>query len=341
MYNPIEKEKTTPAKTDVDTYLNENDEDFEIGESIGGFSGYNRRPASSSTGLTASFFGENGKNADVISVLHLTRYLDLPVKVTVWLIKDNTGRLIKKNGNYIKITEFIGAIRRPKASMGGQTAQFFGANGLNSDAVNALNKTEYVDALVYIEMQKADANMLAEQIKTPDPIAEIERESTKLTEAELKEVKVQQRKAVEANRILTMNGFYHNTDVHKVIGTPEDFKNWVRTQPCCSPGARACPNTPVLAFTFAESISDKYNFIPLCKNHVEAWESGEEIQGVVSLISFARNRKKALLAEWTKQTIRALLGIPKGSEIPPKRLYTWAIENNLQKSIPSGYMHFF
>lgn len=335
-----QKETNNEKVNETEAYLMENEEDFEIGDSIGGFSGYNRRPNSSSTGLTASFFGENGKNADIISVLHLTKYLDLPVKVTVWLIKDNTGRLIKKNGNYIKITEFIASIRRPKASMGGQTAQFFGANGVNSDAVNALNKTEYMDALVYIEMQKADANMLAEQIKTVDPISDIEKESKKLTEAELKELKVLQRKAGDANKILTMNGFYNNPDVHKVIGTAEDYKNWVRTQPCCSPGSRSCPNTPVLAFGFAESISDKYNFIPLCREHAEEWENGVEIKGVISLVSFGRNRKKALLAEWTKETIRALLGVPKGSEIPPKRLYNWALENNLQKTIPTTYFNF-
>ena len=89
MFSPDKKEKNDqkiPSKKIENASVNPLD-DYKIGDTLGAFSAYNRRPKASSLGLTACFFGENGVDADIITALHLTHYQDLPVKISVWLIK--------------------------------------------------------------------------------------------------------------------------------------------------------------------------------------------------------------------------------------------------------------
>ena len=56
-------------------------------QNIGSFAAYVRRPKPMNTGFIAYFFGENGSDADLITTLSLTQYLNLEVNVTVYLIK--------------------------------------------------------------------------------------------------------------------------------------------------------------------------------------------------------------------------------------------------------------
>ena len=155
--NQIDKMSYSPGKTPSAQHVEAPNAESPLrtGDALGSFVGYLRRPKSSAAGLTAQFFGENGDDADVIAALHLTRFLDQPTKVTVWMLKDRNGRSMKKNGEWPKLTEFVGTIRRPMPSQNGQVAQFFGENGPNSDAVSTLAQTSCLDALVFVEMHQA------------------------------------------------------------------------------------------------------------------------------------------------------------------------------------------
>lgn len=342
MFSPekkeAEKEVLIPSQK-VENATGNPLEDYQIGDALGAFSAYNRRPKATSMGLTAAFFGENGVDADVISALHLTHYQDLPAKVTVWMIKDKNGKVIKRNGRQPKITEFIASIKRPKPSGNGQTALFFGANGINADSINILNQTEYLDAFVFIDIQLADENILARDIVTIEPLKEIEKEAEKLTPAEIKQISKLQKVAKDADKILVMSGFYTNESILRVIGNEEDYRKWVEAQSCCHPGSRPCDHSEVNAYYFNDGRSKYYQFIPLCKEHSEEWDTGS-VPGVTDLLTFFQSRRKSLLAVWAKETLRQKLNIPADYEIPPSTLYHWVCENNLNKYLNPTYLNF-
>ena len=171
----------------------------DLGESIGSFFGFLRRARANKHGLVAQVFGENGPDADFITVLHLTRYLDAPVKVSVWMVKDRNGKLFDGEGQRQPLlTEFIGRVRRPLASDMGQVAQFFGENGPNADAVNKLNESRYQDALVLVELQKATPGMAASDIATSAPNERLEEGKGRLTSEEETQLKRQQKRADQA-----------------------------------------------------------------------------------------------------------------------------------------------
>lgn len=339
MYSRDNNEKPlVPVKKKVTLPPNPMD-DKKIGDYIGAFTGYNRRPKSTREGLMALFFGENGPEADVISALHLTHYQEVPAKVSVWLIKDKEGHSGRVNGEYPKIAEFIAVIRRPLATMYGQTAQLFGANGINADAINVLNKTEYVDALVYVEIQLADINILAKEIVTVDPSDEIKEKENILTPAELKEVKKQQRRAEEADNILIRNGFYKNPAILNAVGTDEEYKKWVDGLRCCQPGTSPCDHGNVKGRFFSQGKFEPYAYIPLCEQHYEEWKIGKTPEDT-DIENFIETRKVFLNSKWVKFALKEKLGIPQEYEIPPKKLFNWLIDNDLLRYMPSMYRNF-
>lgn len=341
MFSPDKKEnkdQQIPSKK-IENISDNPLEDYKIGDSLGAFSAYNRRPKANNQGLTASFFGENGIDADVITALHLTHYQELPAKVTVWLIKNSTGKIIKKDGKHIKITEFIASIKRPKPSNYGQTALFFGANGINADAINILNKTEYVDAFIFVEIQLADAKVLAKDIVTIEPLKEMEEESTKLTPPEIKQLAKSQKRAQDADKVLMMSGFYGKEEVLRALGKDEDFKQWIAKQPCCHPGSAPCSHNPIIPYYFNDGRSRNYLFVPLCEEHSKEWDTGA-IQTATNLIAYFQSTRKQLLQIWAKEILKEKLGIPYDYEIPPSKLYAWVVENNLIRFLNSTYMNF-
>lgn len=341
MFSPDKKEKNDqkiPSKKIENASINPLD-DYKIGDTLGAFSAYNRRPKASSLGLTACFFGENGVDADIITALHLTHYQDLPVKISVWLIKDSNGKIIKGENGYPKITEFIGSIRRPKPTNYGQTALFFGANGINADAINLLNKTEYVDAFVFIDIQLADAKVLAKDIVTIDPLKEMDKESEKLTPVEIKKLARQQKRAQDADKILIMSSFYTKDEVLRAIGRDEDYKEWISKQPCCHPGSSPCSHLNVFPYYFNDGRNKNYLFVPVCEEHAKEWDTGS-IDGATNLIVFFQTKRRHLLQVWAKERLKEKMGIPFDYEIPPSKMYEWVCENNLNRYLNASYMNF-
>lgn len=306
---------------------------------MGSFVGYLRRPKSSAAGLVAQFFGENGEDADVITALHLTKFLESSVRVTVWMMKDKDGRVMKKNGEYPKITEFVGTIRRPVPSLYGQLAQFFGANGANSDAINILNNSSYVDALVFIQMHQAAVGMTAADMPVEAPDASIEDHADRMTPLEAQEFKRVQKRAGEAMKLLKANGFFRQESVLAALGRADDMRQWVSQQYCCHPGEAPCDLQPVVAWDCPGL--GRYRAIPLCITHKDVWEAGNVIlaDGATPL-AYAQTQAVVFQQRWAQQALAEALKIPAGHIPTPGALYTWAVSHNLQAYVPATYKAF-
>lgn len=326
-----------PTRTFTHVPATESSEDIlQVGDSLGSFVGYLRRPKSTSSGLIAQFFGENGEDADVISALHLTRFLDAHVKVTVWMMKDRMGRVMKTNGEYKKLTEFIGVIRRPQPSNMGQVAQFFGENGPNADAINILNQSVYLDALVYVEMHQAVLGMMVEDLVTDSPGQVLEEKSQRMTSTEQAEFKKVQKRAQEGMRMLEMSGFFRQDSVLAVLGRETDYDEWLSTQPCCHPGNQPCTNQPVVAWQVPGT--KRYSKIPLCAEHAAQWDDNSvTLPDGSAPLAFAQSQQIYYVQRWARFALNKKLNIPQDRLPTPGAVFTWALDKKVQGFIPSSF----
>lgn len=312
-----------------------------VGDNIGAFTGYLRRPKPSAEGMTAQFFGENGDDADIISAFHLSRYLDAIVKVTVWMIKDQDGRVMRKNGEYPQIATFIGSVRRPLPSKSGQIAQFFGGNGANSDSISRLNQTEFLDALVYVEIQKADRGLTVADISTEVALDELNSEAVRLTPKEVQVLQKEQKKASEGLRLLVVGGFFRQEIVLAALGAPQDYDNWIARQPCCHPGAAPCDQAPVEVFQLPQS-TRPYSSVPFCREHAAQWSQGiQVIDPGMAPLGFLTSRRTALIQRWSQERLREVLGVPHGYDPTPSAIYSWAVNSKVHNLLPQAFQSLF
>lgn len=307
------------------------------GDAIGSFAGYLRRAKAFSAGLTAQIFGENGPDADMITSLHLTKFLDAHVKVTVWMIKDGAGKPMGRDGTYPKITEFVGIIKRPLASNSGQVAQFFGGNGANADAINVLNQSCYQDALVHIEMHHADVGQTASDVETSgEPDDGILRSAGKMTPVERDGHRKTQKKAAEAIEILRLSGFFRHENVLGALGRDDEHGSWMSSQLCCHPGQSACDGGAVSGFLIPGG--RRYRRIPLCQTHLEQWLDGTaSTPDGSSPLAFAESQSITYTQRWAMDALNRALGVADGRIPTPGTIYAWAADKKVHTMIPSTF----
>lgn len=317
---------------------------YELGDTIGSFYGFLRRAKATKQGLTAQVFGENGNDADFITTLHLTRYLDACVKVSVWMVKDASGKLFNENGKNPLLSEFIGTIKRPLPSDAGQTAQFFGINGINADSINQLNESRYQDALVLVEIQKATPGMMADEIKTLTPEEELESGKGRLTEQEESKLKKQQKKAESALALLRQVRFFENSQVLSAIGTQSQYTKWISSQPCCHPmevGVGSCQNGPCTPFEVHGSKTKAMSFVPFCSEHIQIWQSEVLPElGSAGPHNFLKTQNRIYVQRWAQETLCRVLNVPIGYLPSPSLIYNWVLENRLQSALPVEFKMF-
>ena len=322
-----------------------NDEDplgqYGLGEEIGSFLGFLRRAKATRHGLTAQIFGENGIDADFISALHLTRYLDAPVKVSVWMVKDRKGRHFSDKGKQPLLAEFIGRIRRPQSSDMGQTALFFGENGPNADSINQLNQSSYQDSLVLVSLQKAIPGMMASDISTEAPTEELEKGKSRLTAEESATLKKHQKRAEQAQTMLRQNGFFSQEPVLRALGSPADYREWLCSQGCCQPQPELgpCQQGPVhpMDVLGARRLGE-YNAIPLCDEHRSAWLSdAPPVLGPQGGQAFLSSQALMYVQRWAQDALRRKLKVPAGFSASPGLVLAWAADNQLRGMLPPGF----
>lgn len=325
--------QNVPSERSADQPL----EDLAPGDTVGSFTGFLRRPKSSAQGLTAQVFGENGTDADVIAALHLTRFQDAKVKVNVWMLKNAQGKIMSKDGKPPLLAEFIGSIRRPAASTFGQTALFFGENGPNADAINTMNLTNVLDALVYVEIVKAGDGQTVADLAAKELSEEAKAQTARHTPAEARQLRAQQKTATEGWRLLKISGFFRKEALWSVLGREEAYKNWLEAQDCGHPGTSPCPNEPVVAYRVPTL--GRYGFLSLCQEHADQWERGGGTgHGAQAPVAFLGSRQLSQVQQWAEEALRQALGTPAGFDPMPSAVYAWLMERSLHKEVPNTFL---
>lgn len=310
---------------------------------IGAFSGYNRRPLPDRTGLTAQFYGENGDDADMISALSLTKFLDADVFVKVHLIKDSHGQIMKTAGAFPMISSFQAKIQRPKGLRDGMVANLFAPNGANADQVNVLGLSKFLDSLVFVEILKPEAAPLTPTTpkpnldSLPETSSELDELAQHLTPFERRALQKKGKAFAEANRLLKIAGFLRTPAVWPRLGSELDYQAWVDTIPCCAPGDTPC-NNHATAFKIPAETHMHYMLIPFCEMHAKIAEEGVMPGG----IAFFRMRRDILIQEWAWQRIKETVGATPGLDEPdPQKIFSWAHQNGLTQNIPANYLNKF
>ena len=299
---------------------------------IGSFSGYNRRPIPTQSGMTAQFYGENGEDADMISALSLTKFQETDVNVNVYLVKDANGVLMKSvDGSYPHIAHFTCKVQRPKPQRDGMVAQFFASNGDESDQVNSLGLSKYLDAFVYVEILSTKARSVA-----PTRIADIDETAKQLTPAERRTNERRSKIYTEAHKHLQMSGFFNQPQVWLALASPFDFENWVLETPCCAPADVQCPH-PSTAFHLPGEMGvyQKFAVVPLCAEHAAQALNGT-LPGGAALLKM---RRQVLIQQWALGILTEKIGIdPAYNQLDPQSVMAWAFENKLTQYVPPNYL---
>jgi hypothetical protein len=307
---------------------------------IGGFSGFLRRPLGDRSGMTAQMYGENGPDADMISALALTKFLEADVYVKVYLIKSAEGQLMKSGGAFPLVAAFKAKVQRPKGLRDGMIANLFAPNGADADQVNGLGLSKYLDAFVFVEILKPDAAPAGEapiakdEAITPALSAELDEAASHLTPPERKALEKKTKLFKEANRLLKISGFFRQPAVWSKLGSELDHAAWMDGAPCCAAGDSPCPNK-AHAFKIPAPGHQHYQAIPLCAEHALQAESGTLKGG----LAFMRLRQDVLTQEWAIERLKTLVGTPKGVDEPdPQKVFSWAVDNGLNTSVPGAYL---
>lgn len=334
--------KTTPATPSHVPAIDEGAEErFAPGEILGTFTGALRRPKSTRQGLIAQFFGENGKDADVITTFFLDRFREALVDLRIWVLKSGSGKEFRsEKGDYLELPPFRARIRNPASTNEGLVAQFFAANGPAADAANELNKTAYLDALVLVEVIAADEHAeFVPQSNTDRPLAELEEAAQRLTPVERRELGKLQKRAGDAWRQLSMSGFFRKPELWQLLGGESNYQHWLRSQGCCHPGAQPCAQQPVQAFRIPVA-DTPMPYVGLCESHAQEWNSG-----VVNLpnqrenpLTFLRQTHEVKVIQWAQYRLLQVLKTPTGNLPAPKTLAAWAM--NHQVSLPDSFSMF-
>lgn len=308
---------------------------------LGGFAGYVRRPLGDKNGLTAQIYGENGSDADTISALSLTKFLEASFYIKIFQIKNSVGAIMKKQNSYPLIAEFEAQIQRPKPQRDGMIALFFATNGENSDAVNSLGLTKYLDSLVFVEIWPLSAkpklqpspNLIVSSQPLEETQSNLDSFLTVLTPSERKIVEKKRKVYASANLLLKSQNFLNISAVWSKLGTPSDYQSWLHNMPCCALPSDGC--THVSAPFRVPGENGPYQYVPFCQHHVQAL-SDQTLDGGLGLV---RLRHRQIIQLWAWDALKKIVPPePHQTDPTPAEVMTWAFENNLQQYIPPNYL---
>ena len=304
-------------------------------EQIGAFSGYIRRPHPTVAGMIAQFFGENGEDADTITVLSLSKFQDAQVYINVFLIKDSLGRVMKENGSYPNIANFLGVIRRPSPTRGGMIAQFFSPNGTDSDSVNDLGKSIYQDCLVYVDIKGKLAKNLKET--TPEITDKVidDNYMNKVTELQKKEYFKKVKTYEKINNELKLSGFLRNSEVLYALGSEVEYKHWLTNDKTCSfVDNSKCLITPIEILEI-KGVNNYFNFLPFCSKHKALMEQSYENQS--GGLNYLEMRCHLHMQEWAWKKLKDNFSLTGVEEPDPNKILEFSIKNKLDILLPQKY----
>lgn len=303
-------------------------------EKLGAFAGYIRRPEPSSSGMTAQFFGEDGADADTILALSLTKFKDLKVFVSVYLVKDSVGMPMKKDGKYPLICSFIGRVRRSKPKPDGMLANIFAENGTDSDQVAEMTKSEYQNCLVFVDIRGIKAYGQEDKINFESQSAISEGYAKRLSKAERQEMESLERKYAKKNELLTPE-LLSKVEVLDALGNPEDFKQWLEHQPCAHRQPDHCLNKVIVAKI--DGLFEPYNYLPSCADHIADMETYEHFNDDMNRMHYEM-RHRYLLASYAKKKIYQKFCDDGFKEPNPAKVIEWAAANGIIRHFNPKYV---
>lgn len=173
--------------------------------------------------------------------------------------------------------------------------------------------------------------------------AEVEQDGTPKKPDE-KETKPFGKYAAELYRL----GWFFNSKVLEAIGSDEEYLAWIEKQECCaSPPITGKPHHHVhdgdvvaahvrrVADGAGTGIKPKYSAIPLCHGHRSLQhQNGESAIGGKAWCDDQRDKH---LVEWARRRLAEHFGVKSMGYVPPDQLRAWAIERNLEGTLPACY----
>lgn len=324
-------------------------------ESIGSFAAYIRRPKPSNSGYIANFFGENGDDADTISVLSLTQYMDVEVSVSVYHIKDAVGFDMKnpETKQYPLISSFIGQVKRPVPSEQGMTAQFFAPNGEYSDAVNKLGMSNYVDSLVFVDirgkLQHNKINIYDTEIQENI----VENHAWKVSEAEKKTYLSKIKRFTKYNLELHESDFLLNSNLLDRVNEEFPYKEYLTSNTCCYKHYnKMCEhreNNKLLNINVDMDIKDYqtgkgnvYSYVPLCEEHFNHIYDKNNEEILYNLIdggkAYLEIKNHIMIKKWVMDFFIKEFSLTGHEEPDSFKILAWCSNNNLRDYLPQKFV---
>lgn len=147
--------------------------------------------------------------------------------------------------------------------------------------------------------------------------------------------------ATELHRL----GWWFAPAVLAAIGTPEQYHEWIQRQPSAwsgefseyvnGEGRCIAAHFRSVALGSGTGIKPDYTEIPMTNSeHINQHEKGYGLYGGKDW--FQKQREKYVRA-WASETLARTLGCPSMGYVSPDQLRAWAVERNLEGTLPACY----
>jgi len=139
---------------------------------------------------------------------------------------------------------------------------------------------------------------------------------------------------------LYANGFFLVPQVLERIGTDKEFREWLKTQPCCiqamnHDGDVVAAHVRRIANGAGVALKPDYSAIPLCNmHHVVQHQHGESAIGGKE---WADKQRAKYLQTWASHTLAKVFGQESMGYVDPKDLRMWAREFDVEQWLPREY----
>lgn len=139
---------------------------------------------------------------------------------------------------------------------------------------------------------------------------------------------------------LRQSSFFRSADVWQAVGTDREFLDWIPTQTCCvkAPyhvGDVIAAHVRRVADGAGTGLKPPYSAVPLCTHHHDIQHNQGE--GAIGGKEFLDQARIETLVKWGWADLKKQLGYAHWSEVPPRVLNTWAMENRVINYLPPEY----
>ncbi len=279
-------------------------------------------------------------------------------------------------GGLLLIAEFRAWVRRPLPLASGMVAQLFGENGPDADAVMTLGKTQYLDALVHVELSIEGESIggFEGYVRRPKPttagmVCQVYGENGEaadmisalgLSKFLEEGVHVSVRLVQEASgaaftkpekgpyrkesATLWRSPFFRQRSTWEAVGSDEQFREWVQRQPSCVSGDFSeyvegegrCVAAHVRR-AGESGIAHKAPYACVPLTDAEHQRQHQDGEGAFGGKDFFDKQRIKHVQQWAWDTVVAELGYSSMTFVPPSALRAWAVKKNISEGLPSGF----